>query len=1513
MMRGVFLFCSLWLATGWAPLGAQVPDSLSDASAEVFIDELNEFLNAGKRRQAEDITERFEERFPLYTESQQAAIMSLSNEMLRRGMPAAPHFEQYLRTLFRVPYAESAGEARFAEWDTAVVELLASLPNKQFKGYLDFLEFSENFYRDQALETSGGVTWYARSEAYELTVESGEAILHFDTLNLVALRRGDSMTIQRTAGDYFTGHHNFEGAGGKVYWDKLGLADCSVFLQDYSIDLTSGQYEADSVRLTYPEFFADKRIYGTFADKITSTKPGAASVTYPRFQSYDNELVLADLGKGLTYTGGFRLEGRTVYGDAPKGLFARLELQNEVGKTVFLGLARQFTIKRSDRILGYQVRTTFYYGTDSIAHPSAELRYDIADQVLTLTRGERASDRTPFYSSYQNVNIGAEELKVYVARDSVLFGERKQAIGKASEAMEIESLDYFSARDYNRYQSISTYNPLSVIRAVAEREGRVIDGESLARKLDPKFKLDNIKTLLFDLASNGFIDFDLPTGRITVKDKIFHFVEASQGKRDYDAMRIKSKTKETNASLDLKSKQMLVNGVRQLELSRNQRVAILPLGGQLVVREDRGIDFDGLLYAGNTTFEGKDMHFEYDPYQIVLDSVRYFDMYAPEDVEEGEEQGEPLAIASRIEHLKGVVLVDAPSNKSGKDDIAIFPSLQTTGPSYIYYRGGTIDPLANVRLDSNLLQDSFYFELDEFSINGLDRFSVKDLRFTGRMHTASVFEDYRADIYLREDRSFGHVAETGQSGWEAYRGKGNFTGEVDLGNSGMNAKGQLDYLTASVSADDFVFEAGRVTGTAESFDLAEDRAEPLITPEAHGKDVHIEWVPYRDSLYLSSAEEPFDLFGAEGHTLEGRLVLTPDGLKAQGVHDSPEVTLRSEMINYGAFSAQSDSMIVAIKTGSGSEVALEAENVSGEIDWDESSGEFRARDEFLTVDLPANKYRTSMKSFTWDIGKQSILFETEAGKPGDFHSLDPAQDSLNFQGQAASYNLAGTKLDIGGVPYIATADALIYIPDGNVSVEPSGKLTTLTGARIEADTVTKYHIIDSATVDILGRKDYTAKGYYRYDVAGRSQQVFLGDIVGQRVGKGSASEKAAVTRASGEIEEAQKFYIDDRTLFQGIFSFDASRPEIQLDGFAKLDAPGLPEVSYFSVVTPGDKDDLRIKYDLPLSPDGDRLATGVFLDNASPQAYPRLLTPTYTGMDRPLLDLSEGMLDYDPEADVFIAGDTLRVVGDGERGGLMRVDAKTGEYTANGPLEIGSALDYTSVKASGNLRGGFVKSEGIVGDPAAYPDTEVEAIVSIDMIMPEKLLNLLAADIQASGFNTQDVRYIDDAKYYRESLPNWLNDPQDSTTLVAVKRGAFVLPEGESGHAFVFPKLGLTYDGDYKSFFSNQDKVDVAYIGNNAVHKKLNVYVEAKMPGNGDDRLYVYVKSPSDAWYYFGYKQGILEIASSSPRFNEALDGLKKKELYYKMDDDEYYEIAVGGAGTVNAFVNRVKAALSGE
>ena len=134
-----------------------------------------------------------------------------------------------------------------------------------------------------------------------------------------------------------------------------------------------------------------------------------------------------------------------------------------------------------------------------------------------------------------------------------------------------------------------------------------------------------IRGLLYEMVASGFILFQPETESIIVKDRLVHFADAAQSRRDYDILRFYSKTDGTNAKLEVKSQQILANEIKTIEFSDRHKVAARPHEGQLVLKKDRNLSFDGKVFAGYSSFEGKDFDFEYHKNQLTLDSVRYFD------------------------------------------------------------------------------------------------------------------------------------------------------------------------------------------------------------------------------------------------------------------------------------------------------------------------------------------------------------------------------------------------------------------------------------------------------------------------------------------------------------------------------------------------------------------------------------------------------------------------------------------------------------------------------------------------------------------------------------------------------------------------------------------------------------------------------------------------------------------------------------------------------------------------
>ncbi|MFN7116145.1 MAG: hypothetical protein ACK4TA_05060, partial [Saprospiraceae bacterium] len=705
-MRKLYLWLLLMMG-GVCFTQAQKLEQFSENRDE-FTAQLGSYMTASKQKNQEVLYSEFEKTFKsgIFSDTEFQQILKTGNAMLKYRMTANPFFNEYLEALLMVKKTGNP-EQNFNDWHVILDQMLNDIENQKVNPFLEFLRFSKGFFEKAVLRSSDlGTNWYAISDKFEWRYANKSPSIYFAKLDLMAGHKQDSIYVYSTAGEYFPVDQLWKGKGGKVTWERLGLKDVYAEVDAYEIDTRKSLYEAQNVKLYYPQFFGNKPVVGTLNDKLIFSNDATLG-SYPRFMSQEKKLNLENIGNNVKFVGGFRLQGATVYGIGTKDDKAKISVEDGKKQAVFRGASESFVIRRGEMIVGERVEAVIYFGKDSIYHPSVNIRFNVDKGELQLSRGERGSDRNPFYSSMHRLNLDAEDIQINLKSDSVMIGKPSIA-NSFKRDVSFESLDYFNKSEYQRIQNVSSSNPLAIMKVTAEKEQtRFIPADVLAKRINAKFTVDNIQTLLYDLVAKGFINYDSDDQIVEVKDKVFLYANADQKKVDYDLLKIKSATDSTNAILNLNNREMKITGVSSLEFSSRQKVGIKTDSSRLIMKSNRDMDFAGRLFAGYTILEGKDYHFDYNKFQIGLDSVRYFDLYVPTDTLDKNGQPVAYAVSSRIEHLSGILLIDAPHNKSGQEDIPMFPSLQTKKPSFVYY-----DVDRDTSSKGTYGRDSFYFKVD---------------------------------------------------------------------------------------------------------------------------------------------------------------------------------------------------------------------------------------------------------------------------------------------------------------------------------------------------------------------------------------------------------------------------------------------------------------------------------------------------------------------------------------------------------------------------------------------------------------------------------------------------------------------------------------------------------------------------------------------------------------------------------------------------------------------------------
>ncbi len=1480
-----------------------------------FVDKLGEFMTFSKRPDMEESFAVFKKMHKAggFPEYEMKHIITVANLLGNQNLPSFPYFKNYLNAI--VAAKNDADTTLFRRWHTFAEASISSLEKGRTKSVGLFLEFSVDFMEQRALKTGegGSATWRIKGGKFEFKYTDREPSILCTGVDLIGTRKTDSITVYETNGRYLPFDQIWTGEGGKISWEEAGM-DPSIYalLTTYRVETQKPLFHCDTVTFYYPLYFKEG-IKGSLEDNIV-VRPRSNSakadslrdVQYPRFQSFEKVLKINRIGDNVEYIGGFRLAGNSFFGYGTVKEPAQMTIYNKRHEKVFHGNAELFVIRRGQSVVAENVDAKLFMDNDSLFHPAANFRIDIPKQVITLTRGDKGSSQNPFYSSFYNMNLNAEKISWHLNSDSLEIGGHTGIKGVAQK-VEFESSNYYDPTVYLQMQGLASINPVSTLYALwlktdrdKDDNGRIVTDNEFAMEINPKFDYSSIQTLLAQMVQEGFINYYFSRHEIELRDKCLHYALASQGKKDFDAINIISESTKANAQLNLKTKETEIFEVKKVELSQRQRVALIPNENELTLLKNRDMRFGGRLYAGLALFQGQNMSFVYDKFEVDFDSVRHLDFFIPTG--ETDKRGEPIAngMSSNIEHLSGALLVDAPNNKSGKEDLSIFPSLQSKKFSYVYY-----DQPQTQR--GVYKRDSFYFRLDPFSFNGLDSYTKDQLKFNGQLFPATIFPPFKESIIVRdEDKSFGFIHKTPMAGYPTYTKKGNFTGALDLSNKGLLGKGKLEYLTADIESEDLIFRPKQTTGRAKRFFMEEDRANKVKVPQAKGEDVSVNWLPFKDSMYVESKEKDFELFKASGYTHKGMLILTPSGLKGRGEFEWTEGKLTSKIISYGPFQASVDTGNLEIKSLDQNGIALDSRNIDGDLDFDIQKGQFKANLQTATTTLPLDKYRTSMNEFTWDMKAKTIKFKADPNKPGKFVSIDPSQDTLAFEGKTALYDMKTNLLSIGGVKQIISADAYIYIPDtSDIYIQPGGRMRTIYNAQIVADTISKYHTINRATVDIGGKKLYKATGFYQYNIPGYNQEVFFQDIQGkyQTI---EASNRRVQTYATAEIPEKDSFRVDVKTLFKGDMILNSSDQNMTFKGYAQLNASKLPKTNWFTLQTEIDRKDPLMRIKLAKDPEDNPMVTGFYLSRETGEMYPRIMLPALQRVDRAIMDCKQ-VYKYEPANDRFIFGDSLKVLGKSDVGPKLIFDNRVATVQAEGPLNIGSGLQMMKIKAAGRLKSDY----NSVTD-STYFSVTGEMISAFEMPIPPKLIELMLSEIKAAAFDAQPAVYNTNMAFYQPALHEFVSDEKDwAETEANARLNAVLLPKKDDNFAFVLGRQAVTWNKEYSSFFTLEDRVPLISIAGQPINKSLNIMVQYKMPTTGDDALGIYIKPSADLWYLFVYQNtdegGALSITSGSERFLALLNSLKGKDIKMKMPNGKTIEVIPVDAGEGPKFVNKVK------
>lgn len=1432
----LFLFANCLLVSVFA----QKP-RMTEFTRDGLPGELQSYLDqatSDKEKKAADakITASFATAYGALDNAMKERVTAVCNTVMRLKVRQHPDVYNFIE-VFNKMASNGGGNANFEQW-IASIELIQSR-NKKVKDFTDFVEFTDGLLSSRTLFGSRSCTWQMqRGCQFRLACESGEIKLYVDSpIELYYSSDKDNGTIYGTKGVYYYFDNKWMGNGGRLNWDRTGIPTtaCWANLSKYEAITKFPKFVADSVQFTNTNYFSQP-IFGRVEEAL-SAKMEPEKYTFPKFRSYQKDFKLKDILPGVDYSGSFMMNGsRFVTSDTKNPatlIFYRLE------KPFITVNSVKFTIT-SNRIVSENAAVKIYIDGDSICNNGITMRYLAAEKQVNLINDSKRNYYSPYSNSYHNLDMYCESIVWKMVEDKLDFA-MLGASGDQSFST-FESNSYYSERKFREIQGIDQLNP--VLRVYRYMQMRDMTYDFFMDEFAKAIKMDimQAKSMIHNLAKAGLVTYNEAEGKIYVNDKLVDYAKASAKSKDYDydAIVLESSSKKNNAELILSTNSLNVHGVEKFVLSDSQQVAIFPNQGELVVKKNRDIEFNGRINAGRFILYATGATFLYDDFKLDLPQVDSMIFYVTKFNNPQEEH----IVYTPLHNLTGHLQIDQSDNHSGLKKVTEkYPIFTSLKDSYVYYDRKDIHNGAYVR-------DKFYYTIKPFVVKDMVDFITDSLSFNGVLTSAGIFPDIEEPLKVQPDYSLGFVRRSPRTGYPAYGGKGKFTNKVDLSYRGLRAQGQVEYLTSVIESKSIYFMPDSMVAVSDTFYVKEQGAFPDIRVSRAMQ----RWYPYADSMRVAQLQNgpQFKMYHNDA-LLAGHVVLKPEGAYASGAVTIGEGTLESLRFSLQPKDMYSNVTAFTLRSDVYNNTAFYATDMKAHVDYVKRRADFVANAEMGRTLLPLLQFAAYVDKFSWEIDKKELdlinsksessqglegltLRERFAHKdqPGAlFASTDPTKDSLSFHAVRSTYLYNSGQLTCRHVFTVNSADAVIAPGGDTLHVRQNGVIDLMKHSQILASRDNRYHLIYDADVILQGAKKYSAKGYIDYvDVDNKKQKIYLNEI---------APDNRGVSIGHGFVPDSVDFTLNKAFGFAGNVRVEADRENYYFDGGVRLlhECPtnaDLGLLAYSSYLDP--KQILVAVPEIPTDWKGNRITASILFNSADLQPHAAFLTKERAA-DNELMG-AYGFVTYDNDKNEYLIASAEKI-NDPENvvDKYLTLNTQTCEVTAEGPVNFNVKQNHVNL-----FNYGIAKLGGRNGD-----EMEISSILGFRFHLDEKVLSvmsqLIADDLRLSPSQPGNEATRRAMMYYMGPE----NGAEAYSTYVSTGFFDKMPKEFEStilieGINWEYqPMLGFRYDG----------VASLAMIGNKQLHLSTRVKAQLYHKGNGT-YLVLYIQVAADHWYYFNYE-----------------------------------------------------------
>jgi hypothetical protein len=1365
-----------------------------------------------------------------------------------------PDYALYLEGVVKILRTHEP-DVNFDVWHQSFQGLLNTQNQRRL---ISYWEKSIRLFEKNIIYSSSAVEWKLTDPRYKLSFYDQLLSVEFGSGNIICYSQKDSLVIYNTQGRVYLMDDKLQGRGGKLTWERVLLDPERVYAQlgNYNIDLTFARIQADSVMFYNLDFFPTA-LAGKVDDRILAeVKPENSN--FPRFESYMAIHEINNIFPGINFRGGFTMAGQRVLGSGTADGDATLKFYR--ADSLFVAARSRLFSIRNDRIVADRAAVSIYLSGDSIFHPSIATRYLHETRELSLQRDEKGTSRAPFFNSFHKLDMYCEAINWNIDEYDM---ELRMIRGMSSEGTAIfESQDYFSDLRYMRMQALSGLHPLIRLRNFStEYNSHTFPINEYAQYISSD--ISNVKGQLISFSHNGFLSYNEDNETVTLHDKLFHYIGAYVGRNDFDVIRINS-VAPVNARINMNNFDLHLMGVERIPLSNEKNVVIHPNNKEVIMKKNRDIFFDGRIESGLFDFFGKEFFFDYDQFKINLVNTDSMSFRVRSFEPDSRGNYAEIRVRTVLEGINGELLVDHPRNKSGRLPYPRYPIFSSDNESYVYYDREFVQSGVYQR-------ENVYFKLIPFSIDSLDNATTDNIAFDGVFISTGIFPDFYDYLTVQKDYSLGFNTKTPPDGYTVYGGKALYKGPIDMSYEGLRTDGELQYLNATIHANQMLMFPDSARALVNSFALTAQSA-PIEYPEVKARDVNMIYKPFEDHMNLSKTIHAIDMYAGIAH-MHGSIRLSPEGLKGSGSLNFSGAELASAGFDFKRMDFEAENSALKLLTRDGKQSALEATKYNVFVDFAAYSSNLKAIDKSSQVAFNINRFDGFGYDFDWDMqtGKLKMentlhaeisskgLIQPEQWIAMDFSGYElvsnlTARESLGFYAGLIDYNIDDNVIHAREVKLIKVADAAIFPDNEEVFILQQAEIKKLENTYIVANTSTMHHRFYNADATIASRRQFAGSGMYDFvDKTGRAQPISFETI--------RADRNTHTTVAQAKVEKADDFTLSPRFGFIGELNLTAENPNFYYNGAAQIIADcGLLQSNWV-------KFESELKVDSIFIPIGDDLrneANGsvraaLMLAGDSIHIYPAILSRQKHYSDMEIIS-AEGFLTYDNFSNEYIITTGERFQDNSLEHNIIRINPNTCMLNGEGDINIVSGLGQFKVNTFGS-----------VSHNLAEEITTLDLVMGLNFFFLNPALGLVENSIKSrEELETVNLNRRKYSAYLQKKTGG-----ETATRLIDeyILTGSFRRFPPELENTFFLADIKLKWDQDNTTFHST-GPIGIGSMERFPMNRYLSGFLEIKKQRGGDIFNMIFIPSGmADEgigvdWYFFHYSKGIMQTIASDTQFN---------------------------------------------